>query len=146
MTQINRMDSIGQRLKEERKRLGYNQTDFATHGGVQKNAQSNYESNARMPDASYLAAIAAVGADIAYILTGTVGAASLSAEEHFFLSGYRRLDARGRAGLRALVDGMRPEPAAAQRVSVKGDVGQLVEGDLQVSAPLTINMGKKRKN
>lgn len=64
------MGSIGERLREERERLGYNQTDFGAFGGVGKKAQSNYEGNGRSPDADYLAGIAKAGADIAYIITG----------------------------------------------------------------------------
>lgn len=62
--------NIFERLKEERNRLGFNQTDFAAIGGVQKLAQINYESGKRNPDSNYLAAIAEVGADVNYILTG----------------------------------------------------------------------------
>lgn len=112
MTEINHMDSFGRRLKEERKRLGFNQTDFASQGGVQKNAQSNYESDVRQPDANYLAAIAAIGVDVAYVLTGMPSGTGLSAEERSLLNGYRGLDVRGRAGLLALLDGMQPQPTS----------------------------------
>lgn len=61
---------IGDRLKEERTRLGLNQTEFASMAGVQKNAQSNYEKGDRNPDAAYLAAIATAGVDVLYIITG----------------------------------------------------------------------------
>lgn len=125
MTHINHMDSIGRRLKEERKRLGYNQTDFASQGGVQKNAQSNYESDVRQPDAGYLAAIAAVGVDIAYVVTGSRSGAALSAEENALLGGYRKLDARGRVGVLALMDGLQaatlPNPAAHTVTQTMGD-------------------------
>lgn len=61
---------IGDRLKEERTRLGLNQTEFASIAGVQKNAQSKYENGERSPDSAYLAAIAAAGVDVLYIITG----------------------------------------------------------------------------
>jgi transcriptional regulator with XRE-family HTH domain len=61
---------IGQRLREERERLGFNQIDFAGIAGTIRGTQYNYESGKRSPDALYLAAIAAVGADVNYILTG----------------------------------------------------------------------------
>lgn len=64
------MNTIGDRLKEERLRLGYNQSNFAEVGGVQKNAQIKYESNQRKPDAGYLEQIAKIGCDIQYIITG----------------------------------------------------------------------------
>jgi transcriptional regulator with XRE-family HTH domain len=61
---------IGRRLREERERLGFNQIDFAGLSGTKRGTQYNYESGKRAPDALYLAAIAAVGADVNYILTG----------------------------------------------------------------------------
>lgn len=66
-----RLSTIGERLREERDRLGLNQTAFAEAGGVQKRAQVNYEKDERHPDAGYLAAIATAGADVLYILTGS---------------------------------------------------------------------------
>lgn len=46
--------TIGQRLREERERFGMSQTAFGQAGGVQKQAQINYESDLRSPDAIYL--------------------------------------------------------------------------------------------
>lgn len=64
------MLNFGDRLTEERKRLGLNQTDFGAVGGVTKTSQVNYESGMRSPDAKYWQAIAEIGADVNYILTG----------------------------------------------------------------------------
>ena len=64
------MDTIGERLKIERERLGLTQPGFAAAGGVQRRAQINYEQGVRMPGAVYLAGIARLGADIRFILTG----------------------------------------------------------------------------
>lgn len=63
-------ECIGERLREERERLGYSQIDFAGLAGVGRGSQANYEKGERSPDANYLAAVAEVGADIAYIVTG----------------------------------------------------------------------------
>ncbi len=88
---------IGERLREERKRLELkyaNQTEFAEAAGVKKNAQSNYENNIRAPDADYLAAIASMGCDVLYILTGQRTAQPvepLSARESRMLENYRAL-------------------------------------------------------
>lgn len=62
--------SICIRLREEREKLGQSQEQFGLIGGVKKLAQMNYEKGDRSPDANYLAAIAAAGADVRYILTG----------------------------------------------------------------------------
>lgn len=64
------MSGIGERLREERKRIGLKQKELAEFGGVQLNSQSLYENNARMPDAGYLAGIAKAGIDILYVVTG----------------------------------------------------------------------------
>ena len=64
------MKTIAQRIREERRRLGLNQTEFGVVGGVIKQSQLNYESGTRCPDSAYLERIAAVGADVFYILTG----------------------------------------------------------------------------
>ena len=58
------------RLREERVRLGYNQTDFAAVAGTTQRSQTVYETGKRSPDLEYLAAIATVGADVQYIATG----------------------------------------------------------------------------
>lgn len=60
----------GQRLREQRERLGLSQSEFAARGGVKKLAQIRYEKGERRPSASYLLGIARAGADVAYIVTG----------------------------------------------------------------------------
>jgi transcriptional regulator with XRE-family HTH domain len=61
---------IGDRLKEERERFALNQTDFAGLAGASRKSQFNYESGERMPDAAYLAAVAQIGVDVLYVVTG----------------------------------------------------------------------------
>jgi len=61
---------LHKRLQEERRRLEINQDEFAEIGGVKRRAQINYESGDRCPDGHYFSAIAAIGADVQYILTG----------------------------------------------------------------------------
>ncbi|MDO8890220.1 MAG: helix-turn-helix transcriptional regulator [Sulfurimicrobium sp.] len=62
--------SIGERLKEERERLGHSQEVFAREAGVHRNTQAKYEKGEGVPDANYLAAIESLAADIEYIVTG----------------------------------------------------------------------------
>ncbi len=64
------MDTIGSRIRDERSRLGLSQTAFADLAGQKKNSQINYEADKRSPDGTYLAAIAAAGVDITFVLTG----------------------------------------------------------------------------
>lgn len=71
---------ISDRLKVERDRLGCSQQALAERLGISLRSQQNYEKGDRSPDANYLAAIAAAGADVLYILTGTPVAQALSAK------------------------------------------------------------------
>lgn len=64
------MGEIGRRLREERARLKFNQTNFAAIGSVTKKTQMLYESGDRSPNANYLAAIAEKGVDVQYVITG----------------------------------------------------------------------------
>lgn len=64
--------TFGQRLREERKRLGLSQESMAKAGGLlQKQTQLKYEAGTRHPDTRYLQLISIAGADVNYILTGT---------------------------------------------------------------------------
>lgn len=64
------MPNFETRLKEERKRLGLKGGQLAQLGGVSAVSQSCYEKGKQLPGAAYLAAIAAVGVDVQYVLTG----------------------------------------------------------------------------
>lgn len=69
---------FGMRLREERKRLGLNQEEFASLAGIQRLAQSQYEAETREPRLSYLKAIGAGGVDLYYVMFGNrVGESTL---------------------------------------------------------------------
>ncbi|MBW9265193.1 MAG: helix-turn-helix domain-containing protein [Candidatus Thiodiazotropha sp. (ex. Lucinisca nassula)] len=61
---------FGQRLREERKRLGLSQDALAARGGITRTAQFLYEKGERAPSIEYLAMIHTAGIDFRYILTG----------------------------------------------------------------------------
>ncbi|TAL53800.1 helix-turn-helix transcriptional regulator [Pandoraea sp.] len=131
------MTIFSERLREERKRLGLNQADFAKQGGVKKDAQLNYENGTRRPDASYLEALAAIGVDVLYVLTGEHSASTLSADEQMLLAGYRSLDARGRAGVLGAISGLTQTPAAERKsksqVMVGGSNNQQAGGAIKTT-------------
>lgn len=60
--------SFGARLRTERLRLDMNQTEFAEMAGIQRLAQSQYESEARVPTVRYLTVIAKGGVNLYYLL------------------------------------------------------------------------------
>ncbi|HAV44359.1 MAG TPA: hypothetical protein DCX44_03510 [Halomonas sp.] len=64
------MVSLGERLREERERLGMSQTQFGDLAQVTKKTQMLYEGDQRSPKADYLTAIASQGVDVQYVLTG----------------------------------------------------------------------------
>lgn len=131
--------SIGERLREEREKIGYSQQKLSAIGGVQKRAQIHYESGERQPDAAYLRGIAQVGIDLQYVLIGLRSAnlmdAMLSdefveetstersisrsdalaqaAEEHQLLLAFRRCPPDGRALLLKTASLLSPNFSAA---------------------------------
>lgn len=138
------MDTLGQRLKAERKRLGMTQPEFALLGGVEKGTQINYEQDKRSPTAEYLIAVAAVGVDTELILHGVISERALSDDEIELLSGYRKLDVRGKAGVLGTISGM---SAAEHKVTtvVSGHSNNVVQGNQTVKAPLKLNINTTKK-
>ncbi|MCQ8182198.1 helix-turn-helix domain-containing protein [Methylomonas sp. SURF-1] len=91
------MKKICERLLEERERLKLNKGQMAAAGGIANSTYTNYEEGRRSPDGDFLAAIAAAGADVQYILTGVRSASapdavSLSPDEKVLLDHYRHID------------------------------------------------------
>lgn len=142
------------RLTEERVRLGLTQEEMADAGGVKKRAYCYYESGERQPDMAFLAGIAAVGADVQYILTGKRSSSvpALETAEWLLLENYRRCGPQAQANLlqtsSLLAAGL---PASSEdqsktkeaRQVFHGNVGQVmrVEGD---SGPVKISFGEKK--
>lgn len=81
------MDSIGDRIREERERLRLKQDEL----GVAPKTQRFYESGERCPDSDYLRAFAERGADVLYILTGKRAAGLLQPDEAVLLDNYRAI-------------------------------------------------------
>lgn len=65
--------SIGDRIRDERERLGYTQQEFAHLAGASKNSQFLWEKGSAFPNAKVLEAWARAGADVLYILTAERG-------------------------------------------------------------------------
>lgn len=101
------MKTFGERLKEERERLGLGQTALAELGGVKKLAQINYEKNKRNPDSCYLDRVRLAGVDLAYLFSGVRGGdgqalgAGVDMEEKALLDNYRNCQPDQRSAIRA---------------------------------------------
>ena len=107
------MDNIGVRLREERERLELTQDQFAEFGGVGKRALVYYEKNERNPDAAFLAAVARVGADVLYILTGQRSAPltrepALAPDEKIMLDNYRHAPDGVKSGVKTTLGAFAP--------------------------------------
>ena len=79
---------FGGRLREERKRLGFRQAEFAALVGTDVPKQSLYENDHRQLRAAYLERIAAAGVDILYVVTGRRNEGVLGEEASAFLAAY----------------------------------------------------------
>ncbi|GBL46234.1 hypothetical protein SFMTTN_2047 [Sulfuriferula multivorans] len=95
-------------------------------------SQINYEKGERMPDAAYLSAIAAAGADVQYILTGLrAGALAVeetragyiveyvTPEEEALLENFRHAPPEGQAALKATSAALAYQQAAEAKPALR---------------------------
>lgn len=90
------MTHFGERLKEERLRVGMSQIQLAQAVGMSQSTQTLYETGKRNPDIAYLGAVHELGLDAAYIVTGAFLEGDIPKDEQEFLAVFRKLDRRGR--------------------------------------------------
>lgn len=111
--------NTGSRLREERERLGMNQTEFGAIGGVKKLAQIKYEKGERQPDMAAMAAWAQIGVDVLYVITGQRGGVVAPAEprmtpEHrALLDNYDACGPEGRDAVRRTASALAQQGVAA---------------------------------
>ncbi|MDE1716266.1 helix-turn-helix transcriptional regulator [Chromobacterium amazonense] len=89
--------SFGDRLREERNRLGLIQSDAAKAGGVGFTAYHTYEKGDRSPNVEVLQKWHEAGFDVLYLVTGVRNGAALSNEDSSLLAALNQTDERGRA-------------------------------------------------
>jgi len=71
------MSTVGSRIKKEMLRLGYDSSEISKIAGVTERAQYNYENDIRKPKTEYWEAIAKVGTNVQYIITGVESSVSV---------------------------------------------------------------------
>ena len=116
------MPEICDRLREVREALGLSQQALAERRGITARSQRNYESGERLPDAGYLAAIAAAGADVLYILTGqrTGGASAppppraVTEGDRILLDNFHAAPAQVQAGVKTTLGAFAPGGAGVK--------------------------------
>lgn len=114
------MCKIGQRLAEERKRLGYNQTEFGALGGVALRTIADWEKNKTSPNGAFLAEIAKAGADITYIITGQRTEKVLEPRENALIDNYRNSSEKDKKVIESVAFATaKPEEAEIGKVNEK---------------------------
>lgn len=61
---------IGDRLKQERERLGYTQENFAAAAGAKRRTLIDWEKSVSSPTAVQLAELSKIGVNVNYVVTG----------------------------------------------------------------------------
>lgn len=88
---------LGERLKEERERLGLTQPDFADVASAKKRTLIDWEKGVSSPTAVQLSALSSIGVDVLYVLTGQRmnHQPALNPKEAALLDNYRHSDPVG---------------------------------------------------
>lgn len=81
---------FGQKMKEERSRLGFTQPQLAELLGSSKRTLVDWESEKSSPTAKQLKMMSDIGFDVGYLLTGVRSIQGLLAEEQVILEKYRQ--------------------------------------------------------
>ena len=108
--------NLGERIKEERERLGYSQTAFAGLAEASKHSQINWEKGVGTPTAAVLAAWSSHGLDVLYVVTGqrAGGAAAppppraVSEGDRILLENFHAAPAQVQAGVKTALGAFTP--------------------------------------
>ena len=102
-----------ERLREERDALGFTQEAMAEKAGISKRSYCAYEAGETAPSAKLLAALALMGVDVAYLLTGqraggatAAPAPALAPDEEILLDNYRNCPPDARAAIKTTSDAL----------------------------------------
>ncbi|MCW5320564.1 XRE family transcriptional regulator [Verminephrobacter aporrectodeae subsp. tuberculatae] len=141
------MNSIGDRILQERERLSLTQPVLAEKCGVTMRSQRNYEKGHRSPDADYLAVLAQQGLDVLYILTNQRSGCALSKEEVQLLTAFRASSKARKACMLEVSEAFSVTPGPAHggaSIHVGGNVTQAIGGDATFGGKVRIGPTTKR--
>ena len=110
-----------ERLREERDALGFTQEAMAEKAGISKRSYCAYEAGETAPSAKLLAALALMGVDVAYLLTGQrAGGASappppraVSEGDRILLDNFHAAPPQVRDGVKTTLGAFAPGAGAA---------------------------------
>lgn len=135
------MQVIGNRIKEERERLGLTQVEFAAEANAGKRTLADWEKGSTTPTAAQLNALMSIGVDVTYIVTGQRLTAIKSAEEEVLLKAYRSLTPKTQKDILLKVI------AAEQKRNKKEENKAIsIVGDNNANNILGSNISIERKN
>jgi transcriptional regulator with XRE-family HTH domain len=145
--------SIGERLREERERLGFNQPAFAGFAETTKQTLFSWETGNSSPKADQLEKLAERGVDVYYVLTGQrIGSVTvLSARESALVNNYRAAPEDAKRALETTIAYISKAPAGdppamkQTSISVGSNHGQVVEGGLVNNGPVSFGGGNNKK-
>jgi transcriptional regulator with XRE-family HTH domain len=123
---------LGERLKEERERLGLSQTAFGRIGGAGKTTVIAWERGDASPNAAFLAKAAEAGVNVVYVVTGSGEpdpAALLPEQERLLVAYFRKASADVRGAAMGALLGAVPKAGASLVFHAK--VGGVVAGDVK---------------
>lgn len=127
------MSAIASRLKEERKRLGVNQEDFAHMAGITRRPYVEWESGKTAPNAVQLSLLAQAGVDILYVVTGCRSAELLSSDELDLLRLFRASSLTGKmAAVGALNGAVTAQESAVKQKIIGGVSGQVAGRNVKI--------------
>lgn len=121
---------LGDRIQEERNRLGMTQEAFAHAAGAKRRTLIDWEKGKTSPTAVQLVGLVDVGVDPLYVLLARRSPEFLTPDEESLLVGYRSLDARGRAGVLGMIAGFGGNQIDQQ---FNAPVGQVAHGDIHIT-------------
>lgn len=101
---------VGERIKEERLRLGLTQTGLVDQVGSTVQSLRSYESERSKPDAAYLQELSRVGMDVYYVLVGRKedepSRVMLEPDERALVKGYQSLNDESKSHLLGVLDAL----------------------------------------
>lgn len=139
--------TIGERLREERERLGMSQPAFAALAGTTKQTLFSWESGKTAPDGLQLAALGTHEVDILYVVMGVrdPGKPALDVAEKVLLDSYRRCSPEGQATLvqtaALLAAGISDNPKKPTRKASSQASGDVVVGSQINTAVGAVQVG-----
>jgi transcriptional regulator with XRE-family HTH domain len=112
-----------ERLREKRDALGFTQDVMAAKAGISKRSYCAYEAGETAPSAKLLAALANMGVDVGYLLTGqhTGGASAdeparaVSEGDRTLLANFHAAPAQVQAGVKTALGTFKPAAGGKRR-------------------------------